>query len=97
MKRIRKKQSHRYYCQNALKGKYPVDGRKKTIKLPYNRFDEIPKPDRWYVGELIKYGYLVQFELLDVPATGSADPINTIVKIRRPRNKQQLINQLTLL
>ena len=62
--------NRRYYLHQQLKGKYQVDGRHRTIHLPYARFSDIPIPDRYYVGQLIRLGYNIQLNLFTPPITG---------------------------
>jgi len=54
----------RYYFHRQLKGKYPIDPDKMTIGIPYDKFSEIPKGDRYYINQLFKLGYNVQIELV---------------------------------
>jgi hypothetical protein len=63
MRRIRSRQSHRYYCQNCIKPPIKVDGKKKTLDVPYAKFEDIPIGQRYYVGQLIKAGYNAQYKL----------------------------------
>ena len=56
--------NRRYYLHKKLKGKYEIDGVLRTIDVPYKRFKDIPKPDRFYVGQLLKLGYNMQFKIL---------------------------------
>lgn len=54
----------RYYYHRRLKGKYEIDGVLRTIKVSFSCFQEIPTPDRYYIGQLISMGYNMQFNLL---------------------------------
>ncbi len=53
----------RYYFHRRLKGKYQIDGAKRTIALPYKAFEEVPIGDRYYIGQLISLGYNIQLNL----------------------------------
>ncbi|WP_042479280.1 hypothetical protein [Solitalea canadensis] len=63
MKRNKDVSNKRYYFNRRLKEKYEINGAKRTIELPFTAFEQIPQPDRYYVGQLIKQGYNVQFKL----------------------------------
>ena len=100
MKRDRKVQSRRYYYQNALQKPISIDGRTllfkvngvtKHIECPFTYFLDIPKPWRFYVGQLIKHwGYNVQYKLMDVaPKIPPADDQKPAVK------KQKLLKKAT--
>lgn len=92
MKRIRKRQSHRYYCQNCIKPPIKVDGRAKTLDIPYPDFASIPMEDgqRYYVGHLIQYGYLAQYKLLEVEAKHQepATPAIKKARVKKPAIKK---------
>jgi hypothetical protein len=60
----RKIANRRYYLHKQLKGKYEIDGVNRTIDVPHKRFKDIPVPDRYYIGQLIKMGYNAQFKIL---------------------------------
>jgi hypothetical protein len=58
-----KVQNRRYYLHRKLKTKYPVDGRNRTMDLPFDTLDQVPKEDQFYINELIKLQYNIQLNL----------------------------------
>jgi hypothetical protein len=63
MDKKKKMQDRRYYLHRKLKGKYHINADKRTISCPHRTFTDIPRGDRYYVGQLIKLGYNLQLEL----------------------------------
>lgn len=53
----------RYYYHRRLKH-YSIDAAKRLIDLPYERFEDIPVGDRYYIGQLISLGYNIQLKLI---------------------------------
>jgi hypothetical protein len=58
-----KQQDRRYYLHKKIKEYAEIDTVNKTIEVPQTRFSDIPKPLRYYVGQLILAGYNVQLKL----------------------------------
>lgn len=59
----RKAAHKRYYYHRRLKDKYAIDGAKRLIDLPFEKFEDIPIGDRYYIGQLISLGYNIQLKL----------------------------------
>jgi hypothetical protein len=108
MARNRKTQSRRYYYQNCLKAPFEVNGESKQIvvdgitkhiELPFAVFLDIPKPWRFYVGQLInKWGYNVQYKLLTVaPKVSNQAPSRRTPVRKPPVIKKKALGQLKLL
>jgi hypothetical protein len=53
----------RYWYHKCLDENFTVNGAKRHIKTTYKAFIEIPKGQRYYINQLIKLGYNVQYEL----------------------------------
>jgi hypothetical protein len=95
MKRNRKTQSRRYYLQNCIELPNTVDGVTKVINTPYADFMSIPVGQRYVIGQLIKYGYNVQYRLLELPAPKEPAPKEPAKK--KPRKKPEAdSNQLNI-
>jgi hypothetical protein len=58
-----KKRARKYYLISRVENTYPTDVKKRTIEVPYPDFESIPKPDRYYIGQLIKFGFNIQHKL----------------------------------
>lgn len=57
--------NRRYYLHQVIKKSFPVNAISREIDIsPFRSFNEIPVPERYYVGQLIKLGYNVQLKLL---------------------------------
>jgi len=58
----------RYYFSKQLRklnSVYEMDSQKLAMKVPYNRFEAIPRgKERYYVSNLIRLGFQVQFDLV---------------------------------
>lgn len=54
----------RYYLHRRINKRYPLDGAKRVLELPYASFDTIPKKDQKYITKLIALGYNIQFKLV---------------------------------
>ncbi len=57
----------RYYLHRQIQDLFniEVNGAKRTINIaPYKTFADIPVGYRFYVGQLMKMGYNIQFEIL---------------------------------
>ncbi|WP_374949603.1 hypothetical protein [Mucilaginibacter sp.] len=59
-----KADQRRYRWHKALIGVFPVDGTNRSVDVtPYASITEIPKPHRYYVHQLFKAGYRIQYGL----------------------------------
>lgn len=66
MKRKTRSQYHqrRYYLHRVLKNHVRVIVKNREVDIaPYQSISEVPAPYRWYVGELIRLGYIIQLNL----------------------------------
>lgn len=66
MKNTTKSSYHnrRDYLHRVLKErKFNIDVDLRQVDIPYKSFGEIPVPERYYVGQLIKLGYNIQLRL----------------------------------
>ena len=52
-----------WYHKNLPKDKFSIQGSKRIIKTIYKSFMEIPVGERYWVNQLIKLNYNVQYEL----------------------------------
>ncbi|WP_432328886.1 hypothetical protein ACRQ5D_10780 [Mucilaginibacter sp. P25] len=59
----RKVARRRYYLHKQLPDDFTVFAAGRRIKCEYQSFMDIPVGPRWYVSELIKMGYEIQFKL----------------------------------
>lgn len=56
--------NRRYYLHRIVKQKFQIDTISRQVDIrPYDSFNEIPVPERYYVGQLIKLGYNIQLKL----------------------------------
>jgi hypothetical protein len=60
----RKIAKRRYYLHKCLTSEFVLDAVAREIKAPYNAFDEIPIGPRYYIGQLLRLGYKIQYKLL---------------------------------
>lgn len=60
-----KKIHQKRYWAKTLRNKYDfiVDVRHREIRTEHENFEEVPIGARWYLGQLLKVGFTVQYNL----------------------------------